>query len=306
MSLSYFQNFIHISSFLFLENESSQSEKKEKSEGEVDVGTSAKKSEQCSDSLSKEGENQTTKLSNTDIPERQKTESTTPTIEKPKIWSLARTATSESPPTSRKHSLETTQSEDLKRLRRMPSLYTETFSNEECDPRLYFNHRSIPRLHPDSSAESSLSSPPSWRTGDVHAINHSDKYGRVTPLDSSDIVSVSPSSSGSPAMVSSSMDQRNSSSPSIAYSRFMGCRLFPPADSSASGLRSPLDHSQYFTTQANTIPHSLDLRTYHPGFLKGSPFGHPGAFSVPSLPHCPLPPSSSPTTISKGKENGKF
>lgn len=286
-------------------NGSVQSDKKESSELDVDVGTSAKKSEQDSDILSpKEDESQSIKLSTTDLPERQKTESTIPAIEKPKIWSLARTATSESPPISRKHPLENSQSDDLKRFRRMPPLYVEPFSNEECDPRLYFNHRNIPRLHPDSSAESSLSSPPSWRTTDIHALNHSDKYGRVTPLDSSDIVSVSPSSSGSPAIVTSSIDQRNSSSPSMAYSRFMGCRLFPSADGTASGLRPPSDHSQYFTTQANSLSHSLDLRTYHPTFLKGSPFGHPSSFGVPSLPHPHIQQSSPTTTASKGKENG--
>lgn len=187
----------------------------------------------------------------------------------------------------------------------MPPLYVESFNNEDCDPRLYFPHRNIPRLHHDSSAESSLSSPPAWRTADVHSLTHGDKYGRITPLDSSDVVSVSPSSSGSPAIVTSNTELSSTPSPSMPYSRFLGCRLFSCADGSASGLRPPTDHSQYYSAQASSIAHSLDLRTCHPSFLNASTFGHPSVFSVPSVPHPSM--QSSPATSVKGKpENGKI
>lgn len=224
-------------------------------------------------------------------------------MEKPKIWSLAQTATSESPPSSRKHPLEHHQQEDFKRLRRL--VYPETFhTSDGTQPSPY--HRSIPRLHPDSSTESSLSSPPLWRAGDIHALSHSDKYGRITPLDSSDIVSVSPSSStGSPAMVSSVIDQRNTLSPSMTYNRLLGCRLLPCGDSSTSGLRpSPMDHSHYYANQTSTMPPTLDLRTLHSTFLKTPAFGYPVGFSAPPPPQ--MQQSSPVTTISKEKsDDGK-
>ncbi|XP_054707761.1 iroquois-class homeodomain protein IRX-6-like [Uloborus diversus] len=232
------------------------------------------------------------KLSGTDLPESNKPE-VDPVVQKPKIWSLAQTATSESPPTSRKHSLQDSQQEDFnKRIRRI--MYHESYpSSDAAQSSPYL--RNLSRIHQDSSAESSMSSPPLWRSGDIH--NPSDKYGRVTPLEVGELHSVSPSSNGSPAILSSGMDQSNSLSPSLTYNRLLGCRLLPCSESSAGNLRS-MDHSHYYTTQANSMPPTLDLRTLHSAFLRTSPFGYPVGFNAnPSH----VQQSSPTTTYNKAK-----
>ncbi|XP_035220526.1 iroquois-class homeodomain protein IRX-6-like [Stegodyphus dumicola] len=255
-------------------------------------------SESCRDeSTPKTIENSPVKLRVTDISDSNKCDEGI-VAEKPKIWSLAQTATSESPPTSRKHGLEQQQEDFNKRLRRM--VYHESFHSPDVSHQSPY-HRTIPRLHQDSSADSSLSSPPLWRASDLHGLNHSDKFGRVTPLDSNDLVSVSPSSTGSPAMVSSNLDAPSTLSPSLSYNRLLGCRLLSCSDSAPGSMRhNPVDHSHYYTTQANSMPPTLDLRTLHSAFLRTSPFAYPVGFTAtsPSVHHNP-----STTTACKPKTN---
>ncbi|GIY08337.1 homeobox protein caupolican [Caerostris extrusa] len=116
------------------------------------------------DSSLKPVQSSPTKVQMTDLVENTKTEDMTVSPEKPKIWSLAQTATSDSPTNQKKHTLEIQQKDMM--IRRMSyndSLYPPP-PPELSHPSPF--HRNMSRLSQDSSAESSLSSPPLWRTSD--------------------------------------------------------------------------------------------------------------------------------------------
>ncbi|KAG8188707.1 hypothetical protein JTE90_003963 [Oedothorax gibbosus] len=210
--------------------------------------------------------------------------------EKPKIWSLAQTATSNSPPNLRKQTL------DYQDRLRRPGFETMY----PMDMPQSFHNRT--RLSQDSSAESSMSSPPLWRATEPHVFNPSDssnKYSSRTPaeLDSNtDVVSVSPSSTGSPVIVPPTLEQSSRLSPS--YNRLVGNRFMPCSDNVPR--HSPMDYSQFYASQVNSMGTSLDIRTFHPSFLRSSPFPYHVGFTCapPAMYHSP-----SITTFCKTKSD---
>ncbi|XP_055931804.1 iroquois-class homeodomain protein IRX-6-like isoform X1 [Argiope bruennichi] len=239
-----------------------------------------------------------TKLQMTDIVENVKTgEVVSP--EKPKIWSLAQTATSDSPSNPKKNILESQQTDMNKMIRRMgynESLYPHP-PPDMSHPSPF--HRNMSRISQDSSADSSLSSPPLWRTSELHNFNPNEKYGRITPLDSNDVASVSPSSAGSPAVVPSSLEQSNRVSPSLSYNRMVGSRFNMPCNDGMQNVsRHIMDYSQFYSNQMTPMGPTLDIRTFHPTFLRASPFPYPVGYTCtpPAMYHTPPV-----TTLSKTK-----
>ncbi|GIX78932.1 iroquois-class homeodomain protein IRX-6 [Caerostris darwini] len=256
------------------------------------------------DSSLKPVQSSPTKVQMTDLVENTKTEDITVSPEKPKIWSLAQTATSDSPTNQKKHSLEIQQKDMM--IRRMSyndSLYPPP-PPELSHPSPF--HRNMSRLSQDSSAESSLSSPPLWRTSELHSgFNPNEKYGRITPLDSNDIVSVSPSSAGSPVIVPSSLEQSNRLSPSASYSRMVGNRFSMPCNDAMQNVnRHIMDYTQFYSNQMAPMGPTLDIRNFHPSFLRASAFPYPVGYTCapPAMYHTPPV-----TTLSKTKaDDGMF
>ncbi|XP_071039107.1 iroquois-class homeodomain protein IRX-6 isoform X2 [Parasteatoda tepidariorum] len=194
-----------------------------------------------------------------ELPEHIKSES----IEKPKIWSLAQTATSESPPPQKKFfDHQTDLNQKLRRLGYNEHLY---------HPSPY--HRPLPPQ--DSSAESSLSSPPLWRTGELPNFPHGDKFGSVTSHERSDLASVSPSSSGSPSVLPPSAEVSATHAPSVNYNRLLNGRFLPCGDSSQTLRHNPIDYGQFYAQMG----HPLDIRTFQPAFLRTSSFSYPVGFT---------------------------
>ncbi|GBM18622.1 Homeobox protein caupolican [Araneus ventricosus] len=249
------------------------------------------------DSALKPVQTSPTKLQMTDIVENVKADDVV-SPEKPKIWSLAQTATSDSPSNPKKNILESQQTDMNKMFRRMgynEALYPPPPEMSHPSP----FHRNMSRISQDSSADSSLSSPPLWRTSELHNFNPNEKYGRVTPLDSNDVASVSPSSAGSPVVVPSSVEQSNRVSPSLSYNRMVGSRFNMPCNDGMQNVsRHILDYSQFYSNQMTPMGTTLDIRTFHPTFLRASPFPYPVGYTCtpPAMYHTPPV-----TTLSKTK-----
>ncbi|GFT88815.1 iroquois-class homeodomain protein IRX-6 [Nephila pilipes] len=204
-----------------------------------------------------------TKLEIADIVEEAKKEDIV-TPEKPKIWSLAQTATSESPTNSRKNALENQQTDMNKMFRRIGyNSYSPPLNYQEVPYHPSF-HRSVSKVSQDSSAESSMSSPPLWRAPELQSFNPNEKYERVTPLDPNDIVSISPSSSGSPVIVPSNLEQLNGMPTSASYNRMMSSRFgIPCSDAMQNANRHLMDYSQLYSNQIKPMDIRSILRSSH-------------------------------------------
>ncbi|GFQ64651.1 homeobox protein caupolican, partial [Trichonephila clavata] len=246
------------------------------------------------DPSSKPVQTSPTKLEIADIVENSKTEDIV-SPEKPKIWSLAQTATSESPTNSRKNALENQQTDMNKMFRRIGySSYSPPLNLQEL-PYHHSFHRSVSKVSQDSSTESSMSSPPLWRATELHGFNPNEKYERVTPLDSNDVVSISPSSSGSPVVVPTNLEQLNGIPPSVGYNRMMSSRFgIPCSDAMQNVNRHIMDYPQLYTNQISP----MDIRTFHPTLLRSSHFPYPVGYTCASHAMYHTPPV---TTLTKTK-----
>lgn len=130
-------------------------------------------------------------------------------------------------------------------------------------------------------------------------------FGRSTPMDPSDLTSVSPSSTGSQSVVSSGVEPSSAVSPSVSYNRMMGSR-FIPCDNGLQGVPrpNPMDYSSYYSHMGGLAP-TIDMRTFHPHpYLRPSSYYTVGFTCAPPSVYHNHPPV---TTISKSKlDEGKF
>lgn len=140
-----------------------------------------------------------------EMPDIRATKETSETASvKPKIWSLAKTATSQSPPPTRRHNFGMVHDPSDERLRINRFLFkgadARILPNDLCGASPFQTTRDImdfrSRIIQDSSsADSSLSSPPLWRRSDSQVVSG-------TPVTPSEAVSMTSSSSCSPSLAS--------------------------------------------------------------------------------------------------------